>query len=139
MNKIFLDTDVILDVLIKRKPHFAASKCILGMAELSEVEGTTSSLVIANLYYLLAKLKNKKFAKDCVRKLMMLLEVLEVDGKIITQALESEFGDFEDAVQYFSAKRAGVKTIVTRNLKHYKRAKISVMSPDQFLAGMEGS
>ena len=72
-------------------------------------------------------------AKSALRKLRLLLHVIDSSEKVMDQALNSSFNDFEDAVQYYTALNNNIPIILTRNLKDYKNAKVLVQSPEMFL------
>lgn len=130
---IFLDTDVILDLLLKREPHFISARTLFARIETGLIQGFTSALVLWNIYYLVEKYASRKIARARVAKLRILLSILPVDDRIIEQALQSDIKDFEDAVQLFAARSQGIQTLITRNKKDYPKAEIQVMTPREFL------
>ena len=96
----------------------------------------TTSLVFANVYYILRKIVGIDKAKELLRKLRLMLGVVPVEEKIIDLALNSSFSDFEDALQYFTARENGIKILVTRNIKDYKEKDIIVQTPQEYLSGI---
>ena len=139
MNKIFIDSDIVLDVFAKREPFYYHSAKLLTQIEKKKVIGYTSPLVFSNIHYVLRKLKSKDYALQTLRKLRIIVDVFSIDEKHIDQALNSAFSDFEDAIQYYSAKSsipvAGI--IITRNKKDYKHSSITVCTPEEYLAILE--
>jgi len=135
MLKIFIDSDVLLDVLSRRVPFYNESAEVLTLAERKSVNAYTTPLVIANIFYILRKLKTKKTALESLRKLRLFINILSITEHIIDKALVSKFNDFEDAVQYFAAadNDAEVGFIITRNKADYKPSKIPVCTPAEFL------
>ncbi len=133
MKKLFIDADIILDLLASREPFYEYSAEIFSLADTGKIKAYTSPVIIANLHYILAKLTGKKEAIKHIQKLLTLLQVLPVDEKIITLALSSNFRDFEDAIQYYTALENNINYLITRNVKDYRRAKISVMTAVDFL------
>lgn len=131
--KIFLDSDVLLDILLKREPHFDHSQKLLALIENSRIEGHTSSLILANCYYIVENNKDKSTAEKAIRKLRSILIILPFTDKEIGESLSSNFKDFEDGVQYFITINNGIDTIITRNVDDYKLANIKVLSPIEFL------
>ena len=99
MEKLFIDSDIILDWLAARKPHYAPAAALFFLAERRALEAYVSPLIFANLFYILRKLKSPKEARMILKKLRLLVRVLPIDEKILDQALSSEFTDFEDAIQ----------------------------------------
>ena len=90
-------------------------------------------MAIANIYYIIKKSKGDKETRAILTSLLTLVTVAMVDEACIQQAIGSEFKDFEDAIQYFVAKREGCDGIVTRNIKDYKMAKLKVITPRQLV------
>lgn len=137
MDKVFIDSDIILDVFSRRKGFYTHSAKLLSIIEKRKVEGYTTPLVFANIYYILRKLKSKSYALQSLRKLRIIVGVLTLDQKSIDQALNSEFTDFEDALQYYSARSSKLDYIITRNKKDYKNSKIMACTPEEYLAMLE--
>lgn len=129
MKTIFLDSDVIIDLLQQRKPFESDAISIFQQIEMGNIVGCTSSLAIANIYYLLCKLKTKKTALSTIKKITAILQISDVNQDVIIDSLNSKFRDFEDASQHFSAKKFGADFIVTRNLRDYKHSTTPVYSP----------
>lgn len=133
MTNVFIDSDIILDLLAKREPHYIYSSRLFTLIDKKEIVAFTSPLIFANLHYLLRKLTSNASALKSLRKLKALIKVLPIDEKVIEQALNSEFSDFEDAIQYFTAVNNGITLLLTRNKKDYKKSKISVLTAEEFL------
>ncbi len=133
MKRLFLDTDVILDVLGNREPHYIYSRKVLNRVAAGKFSGFVSALSFSNLHYILRKETNNQTAVKTLRKLADLLEILNVDGTTIQKALGSEFKDFEDAIQYQVAVLGKIDFFITRNVKDYRKAKIPVMTPEEFI------
>ena len=133
MNKYFVDTDVILDLLSQRVPHFHFSAVLFSFAEMGKFELYTSPTVMVNTFYILRKNLGNENAKNALRKLRIILHVIDSSEKVLDLALNSNFNDFEDAIQYYTALNADIQTIITRNLKDYKAADILVQTPEMFL------
>ena len=134
MNRVFIDSDVLLDVILNRKDHCADSQKILALAESNKIAGCTSALVIANCYYIVESNRDKATADRAVRKLRSILNVLPLTDKEIGESLSSSFKDFEDGVQFFIAMNNAVDTIITRNISDYKKASVKVLSPKDYLS-----
>jgi predicted nucleic acid-binding protein len=136
-EKLFFDNDIILDIAIERDQslHHAVNDAIklINMVEAGEYKGYTSSVVFTNTYYIQKKLKNHETALNFLKKLRLVLTVLNVDDIIIQKALESGFSDFEDAVQYCTAMENKIDYILTRNTEDYKKSTIKVYTPSEYL------
>ncbi len=135
MDKVFVDTDIILDFLGFREPFYINAANLFSLADKSLLQIFVSSLAFANLNYLLSKQYNTNEARKKLLKFKTLVSVLAVDDKIIELALSSDFKDFEDGIQYFSAIDKELRIILTRNLKDFKTADIAVMTAEQYLKG----
>jgi|SRR6056297_1362341 len=133
MKKVFLDNDIILDLLFNREPFNSFATTIFDKIANDKLDGYISSLIVANTYYILNNNLNRKIVKEKINKLLILVEVLSVDKKIIEYALNSDFKDFEDGVQYYTALFNKIPILITRNIKDYKNAKdIEIISSEEF-------
>ena len=133
MNKLFVDTDVILDLLGHRIPHYHFSAVLFTLAEMKKLDLYTSPLIMANTFYILRKQIGIEEAKKALRKLRILLHIIDSSESVVDKALNSDFSDYEDAIQYYTALEHGISVILTRNLKDYKNASIIVQTPEAFL------
>lgn len=134
MNKVFIDADIILDLLLTRAPYFISSSKLFTLIEEKEVIAFTTPVILANIYYISAKMVNKKGALVSIRKLLTLLRVTAVDEKIMLLAANSDFKDFEDSIQYYAAKNEAVDFLITRNKIDYKITDLTVCTPDEYLS-----
>jgi predicted nucleic acid-binding protein len=134
MEKLFVDTDIILDMLSDRIPFAEHATKLFSAADKGKLSIYVSSLCFANLNYILSKQYNADQARKMLFKFKTLVTVLAVTDKIIDLALSSDFKDFEDGIQYFTSIENNVKILLTRNLKDYKSAIIPVMTAEQFLS-----
>ena len=128
-QRIFIDSDVILDVALARQPFVEASLAVLMQCESGQYLGCISSNSIANIYYVLRKLGGDEKARFFIKQLSKYLTVISVDHATIGKALDSKFSDFEDAIQHFAALSFGCTAIVTRNIQDYKFAEMKVVLP----------
>jgi predicted nucleic acid-binding protein len=133
MAKVFVDTDIILDLLAMREPHYQFSARLFSMADEGELKLYVSSLSFSNLNYILSKQFSAAQARKKLLTFKTLVTVLSVSEKSVDLALNSDFNDFEDALQYFTALEFKISTLLTRNLKDFKKADISVLTAEQYL------
>lgn len=133
MNKVFVDTDVILDLLARRIPHFHFSAVLFTFAEMKKLELYTTPLILANTFYILRKQLGNDSAKNAIRKLRILLHLIDSTESVIDKALNSEFSNFEDAIQYYTALEYQIPVILTRNIRDYKKASVIVQTPVSYL------
>ena len=140
MENVFIDTDVIVDFLTDRKPFSLESAKIFSLIDQKKIKGCVSSLSFSNLYYVLRKFGTHKKVITSLQELSELVDILKVDSDIIKSALTSDFKDFEDSLQYFSAhEHKKVDCIITRNIKDYKDSSLPVMTPETFLVTFENT
>lgn len=131
MKTIFIDSDVIVDFLFKREPHFAPAARLFEQVQTGAWHAVTSPVVLANVFYLLEKTGGRRRAVQTIAKLRLQLEVVSVTEKNVDAALASDFTDFEDALQYYAA---GADALLTRNVKDYSAAiDLAVCTPAEFL------
>jgi predicted nucleic acid-binding protein len=135
--KVFLDTNILLDVLARRNPFFANSARIWTMAEHGEVEAFVSAFSFNNIYYIIRKAENKAKASKALRLMRDVFTSVAPERQIMDQAMDSELDDFEDAVQYYSAERIRADYLITRNPQDFPSDGLPVVSPDEFLALLE--
>lgn len=133
MERIFADTDIVLDLLSARKPFYIHAANLFSLADKGEVKIFVSTLCFANLNYILTRQYSPDQARKKLLKFKTLVNVLAVTDKIVDLALSSDFKDFEDGMQYFTAAENNIRIILTRNLKDYKSSLIPVMTAEQFL------
>ncbi|EPR71829.1 type II toxin-antitoxin system VapC family toxin [Cyclobacterium qasimii] len=137
MDRILVDTNVVLDLLGKRESFLKEAQELFTLGDKGKVKLFVSALTFANTYYILSQQLKVSSARKVLRQFKVLVEVVPIDDKVIELALDSEFKDFEDAIQYYSAIENGVRIIITRNQKDFKHSKIPVLSAKEYL-GMKG-
>lgn len=137
MDTVFVDTDIILDLLSGRKPHYDAAAELFSLADAASIKLFVSALTFANVSYILSRQYSGDQARKKLLKFKTLVSILAVNDKIIELALSSEFKDFEDAIQYYTAIENDLTTLLTRNLKDYRKADISVLTAEQYLKSLD--
>lgn len=134
MKKLFLDTNIIVDLIADRKPFSKYAIQIFQKAELKEIELFTSSHSIATTHYLLKKYLAEKELRDVLYNLLDYLTVVAVDVDILKKGLRSNHKDFEDSIQILCASSIEkINCIVTRNTKDFKASEIPAFNPDEIL------
>ncbi len=134
MKKLFVDTNIVIDLLSRREPFFKEAAELFSLADKNQVELSVSSLTIANTSYALLRQMDSKKAKSVLRKLKLILKILPLDDKVIGLAINDDtFSDFEDGLQYFTAVECEQELIITRNLKDFKKSKLPAMTAKQFI------
>ena len=131
--KLFIDTNVVIDVLAQRHGFYDASAAILTMLEKDEAEGFISAISFNNIHYILRKQSGKTKADNAIRMLLSAFNIVTLDEKILTRTIESNFIDFEDGIQFFSAMRSNADYLISRNVKDFPHDDIPVLTPEEFL------
>lgn len=133
-KKVFVDTDIIYDLLAEREPFYQSAAKLFTKADEGKVQIFISALTIANIHYLLAKQLSESEAKKILRKFRVLVQIVSLNEKIIDLALNSDFPDFENAIQYYCAIENDIEVLLTRNLRDYKKAQIVTMTAQDFIS-----
>jgi len=134
MTKVFVDTDVCIDLLSGRKPFNTTAEILFSLADSGKIKIYVSSLSFANIDYVLRSQYSTTHSRQIIGKFKTLVNVLPVNSKTIDLAVASDFSDFEDAIQYCCAIENNLTTIVTRNIKDYKKSIIKVLTPETFIS-----
>ena len=131
--KLYIDTNVVLDLLQYREPWIDDTLVLFQLAKDKEVELIVSDLTFVNVVYIAGKNFDKQKLKETLIGLKKLVTVVPIGNACVDQALGDDFNDFEDAVQYYAAKRERVDFILSRDEKGFKMSDISVLSVSEFL------
>jgi predicted nucleic acid-binding protein len=133
MSRIFLDTNVILDLLGERVPFYDSIAKVATLADQKKLTIIVSPLSFTTVNYVLNKYESSESVLNKLRKFKIICEVCEVNEETIAKALNSNFKDYEDAVQYFTALQSNCSIIITRNGKDFKNSKIPIMTAGEYL------
>ena len=133
MEKLLVDTNIVIDLLSKQEGFFQEAQELFTLADNKKVELFVSALTFANTHYLLSKYQKLDDARKTLIKFKVLVKVSPLDDKIVELALVSDFKDFEDAIQYHTALENGTDIIITRNKKGFKNSKLPVMTAKEYL------
>jgi len=136
-RRVFVDVNVLMDVLSKRHPHYTASAAAWTAVELYGVVGWVSADSFSTLYYLLRKLSSHAEACRCLQRVSDIFEIAPVDAALIEKAMRSPISDFEDAVQYECALDVNATAIITRDARHFQHAAIPILTPENFVADLD--
>lgn len=130
---LFLDTNVMLDLLGERDPFYESIAKVVSLADLCEIQIVVSALSYATVYYILSKFESYKDIKEKLRKFKVIAETSDLTDKIIDKGLVSKFNDFQDALQYHCALNNSCNILIARNGKDFKESDIPVMTPQEYL------
>lgn len=135
--KLLIDTNVILDIALERKPFVEHSALLLKTAQKRKLPLFISATTVTDIYYITRKEKGKSIAIAFLKDLLQFIDIASLDKNIILQSMESDMPDFEDAIQTFSAKQEGITTIITRNETDFEHSGLSIYSPQSFLKSLQ--
>jgi len=134
---VLIDTNVILDILLERKPYYENAARINVLCEKGYVNGYISASAITDIFYVAKKeLKNKDIVSELLKNILKTTHIASVTESDINEALNLKWDDFEDSVQYVIGKNIYAKYIITRNPKDFTNSRIKAISPDEFLSIM---
>jgi len=131
--KVLVDSNVILNKLLRQPDFFAGSNAIFTLAEIGKITGYISASAVTDIYYITKKSLGKVAAREAIKKMLLVFYPATVTGDDIYQALDLEWEDFEDSVQYVVGEGLSVDYIVTRNTQDFTSGSIAAITPEQFL------
>lgn len=133
MEKLFLDTNVVIDLLGERLPFYEQAAKIATLADKGKVKIYVSALTYSTVFYILERYEETEIVKEKMRRFKVIAATADLTNAIIDKGLASKFSDFEDALQYYCADKESCDIIITRNCKDFKESVIPVLSPDEYL------
>jgi predicted nucleic acid-binding protein len=140
MDKVLIDTDVILDFFFDRQPFAEYSAQVLALCEAQKIIGYLTPVIYSNVYYLLRQTAKHEKVIESLKQLLMITDVLLMDKEVVRNALNSRFKDFEDSLQNFAAIKNGeIDVILTRNIKDFSKSEIGVLTPESYIKSIIAS
>ena len=136
MKAVLCDINFILDIFLERGPFYAPAARIFAMIEAKHLKGYLCANSFPTLFYILAMELKRDKAMKVLEKVRIVFRVAAVDEKVIDLSLASDFKDFEDAVQCYSAVNAKVDCLITRNKRDYATDILPILTPEEFLAAI---
>ena len=136
--KIFIDTDVLVDVALDRAPHAATAGTLLDRLERNEAAGFMAWHSASNLYYLVSPKRGKRDTRIFLLELTEFIEIAPSSTESLRQAARLDLRDFEDAMQVAAAMACGADVIATRNVRDYTKAPIGAATPASVLGMFPG-
>ena|ERR1051326_8108247 len=137
-EKVFLDSNIVIDFLLDRSPFSESATRLFDLCVENKIQLFISAGSFDTLYYILRK--NAIRHPDCIfllKKLHKMVGTVEVDHRVVANSLESEMGDLEDAIQYFCARKVkGIRAIVSRNFKGFNRGSIPIVTAEEYLKSL---
>ena len=137
MDRLFLDTNIVLDLLGEREPFYEPAAKIATLADKGKVSLIVSALSYSTVFYVLSKFEDKEAVKEKLRKFKVITETSDLTDRILNKGLSSKFTDFEDALQYHCAIKLDCNILITRNEKVFKSSDIPVMTAEEYLKSLK--
>ncbi len=137
--RVFVDTNLLLDVLARRKPFYTSAARIWTLAETGACEALVSAISFNNVFYIVRKARDLPTARRALVLLRDVFASVAPDQGILNQAIDSDIPDFEDAIQLFSAVHAGADYLLTRNVGDFPAGILPILAPQEFLALVDRS
>ena len=132
-TKLFFDMNVMLDLFAERMPYYESVAKIATLADKGQIILVASALSYATVSHFLTKFENAEKAKIKLRKFKIISQICDLTEIIIEKGLNSNFSDFEDSLQYFSALSSNCEILITRNGKDFRESQIPIMTSDEYL------
>ena len=132
--KLFLDTNVVIDVIAAREPFVADSRAIFNLCETGKADGVISALTLCTVAYVLRKFVTPGVMRTKLRDFRNVLAPVDLSVSLLDKVISSPMSDFEDAVQFYTAAYSGADYIITRSVKHFPQDNIPVLTPTDFWA-----
>ena len=131
MKRILFDTNIVLDVLLNRRPHVEASAAAWAAVETGAAQGMLAAHAVTTIHYLIRKEMANVKAKHVISSILRVFAIAAVDGPVVQDALQLSFADFEDAITAAAARAAGCDCIVTRDPKGFRSSPVPAISPEE--------
>ena len=133
MKKVLFDTNIILDIALKRNPHFDDASRLFELIDKKIITGSITASTITDIYYISKKEKGHNEALNFIINLIQVVDVVGIDREVILNAIASDMKDFEDAVQVSAAKFNEIKIVITRNKSDFSESTLEIFTPFEFL------
>lgn len=134
MNRVFIDTNIVLDVLMNRSPFCETSKTILELANDGAIKAAVAAVSLCNIFFIVSKTAGSGKAHEVIAELLEIFSVVDTSASILKKAANAHWPDFEDAIQYHSAIFFRATAIISRDASGFKKSHIAVLTPPEFLA-----
>jgi predicted nucleic acid-binding protein len=133
MKNVLIDTNVVIDLLAKREPFYKSTSRLFTLASKKQIKAYVSSLTLVTTHFIVSRELSEDETRKVIRKFKSITNVLDLKDAYLNQALDSEFRDFEDAIQYQTALSNNLDAIITRNKRDFKKSRIPVYTTEEYL------
>ncbi|MCH8524653.1 MAG: PIN domain-containing protein [Balneolales bacterium] len=135
IDPIFLDTNVVIDLLGEREPFYESAARLATLAEKKHLQMSVSALTWPTVFYILSRYESGDSVRKKITLFKSIITTIDLTDRDINLGLASTFRDFEDALQYYGALQAGCSVFITRNVKDYASSELPVLTPDEYISG----
>jgi len=135
--RVLIDTNIVMDVLLARRPFVESASRVFSLVEQSKIEGSLCATTVTTVDYLLTQSLSRDEARLALRGLLNLFKIAPVNRSVIEKALRSKIEDSENAVLEQAARLVGAEAIITRNTKDFRRSSIKALDPAELLSALE--
>ena len=133
--KIFVDTNLFIEILLGREPFFSASALVYKLCESNRIEGYIAPITINNIHYICRRTKRVEEIKAFLTEVSSIFTIAAMDGETVRRAEKLPLNDYEDALQYALAQQHTCHYLITRNTKDFKKVQpVEVVTPEAFLS-----
>jgi len=133
MMKVLIDTNVVIDLLAQREPHYNSSAKLFTIANGKKLNAYVSALTIVTTHFIVSRELSETETRKVIRKFKSIVKILDLESRLVDLALDSDFKDFEDAIQFQTAIVNNLDAIITRNKRDFKKSAIPVYTTEEFL------
>ena len=130
---VLVDSNVVLDILLQNEGLYIGSTAVFAYAEQNLIDGYISASAVTDIFYITKKRHGKEIALKSIKKILQVIKPATVTGDNIFKALDLDWNDFEDAVQYVVGESLTLDRIITRNISDFSKGKIPAVTPEQFI------
>lgn len=134
--RVLVDTNVVLDVLLDRRPHAGPASQVLSLVDSGRLEGAVTATAMTTIHYLVQRALGRRRADECVRRLLDMVAVAPVDAGVLLAAARTGFPDYEDAVVHAAALAWRADGIVTRDAGGFRKARLPVFEAPELWAAV---
>jgi len=124
---------VVLDIALNREPFVVSASLLFDTIDNKNINGFISASTITDIFYIIAKGKDKSVARAFIQHIIEVLDVIAIDKQVVKNAILSDIIDFEDAVQIKAAEISDLDAIITRNKIDFTKSRIPIFTPIEFL------
>jgi len=135
--RVLIDTNIVLDVLLARRPFVESASRVFALVEQSRIEASLCATTVTTIDYLLTQSLSRDEGRQALRGLLELFEIAPVNRSVIEKALRGKIEDFKDAVLEQAGCLVGAEAIITRNTKDFRKSSIKALDPTELLLALE--